>query len=232
MMYIYYYFRCGRKTFKIKRIAMVYSKLTIIIFLILMLFSCKSETKEAAIEESTNETTNESTIILDSKIEGNAYVLTKDINKKDEIVSEFEFLDKSFDKSSDNSLGKPLGKSLGKYYLVVYNPEIHKKSQVLISKELLGKDTFNDKNYIFIQHKVKEYADWEKKFLTYERTRNSFKIEVKSILTYYKDPNNVTVIASFSDLNLVVNYGKMLLDTESMNKAGVISSPKILLFSK
>lgn len=193
---------------------MAYNKLMFIFFVAIFFFSCASETNKE-IEEKSNEVSISNS---NAEIEGNTYVITTNLshNKGEEVIAEFELLDES----------------LGKNFIVKYNPAIHQVSQVMQTKLPLTKDLFNSKNYIFIQHDVSSYVEWEKKFLLFDGTRKAFNIKVISVLTYHNDPNNVTVIASYSDLPSVTKYGQLILGSETMDHAGVTSVPKILLMTK
>lgn len=191
---------------------MVYNKLALFFFIAALLFSCAGE-KNTDTEKESNEV---SVNNPNTEIEGNTYVITKKLSDNEEVIAEFELLNEA----------------LGKYFIVKYNPAIHQTSQVMLAKQPLTKSLFINKNYIFIQHDVANYDEWEKKFLLFEGTRKAFKIKVISVLTYHNDPNNVTVMASYTDLPSVTKYGQLILGSETMDHAGVTSTPQILLMTK
>jgi hypothetical protein len=193
---------------------MIYNKLFSIFFIALMFFSCANDADKDDSSEVTNheEITNNNV----SEIKGNTYVITQDLNNNEDIIAEFDLLNGP----------------LGKYFIVEYNSEIHKESQVLLAQSPLKKNSFDDGNYIFVQHAVNNFEEWEKNFLLFEGTRKAFNIEVISVVYYYNDPNNVIVIASYKDFSQVSEYGQMITGAKAMSDAGVVSTPEILLMTK
>jgi hypothetical protein len=190
---------------------MAYNRLLSLFFISVLLFSCTTETNENEKESTEISNNNNNTVIT-----GNAYVVTRELDKNEDVIAEFNLLNES----------------LGKYYIVNYNPDLHKESQVLLAQKPLEKKLFDDGNYIIVQHTVNDYAKWEKKFLLFESTRNSFEIETIGIVAYHNEPNNVMVISSYTNFGLVSEYGRMITEAKAMEDAGVTSSPEILLMTK
>ena len=191
---------------------MAYSKLISIFFITLVLFSCAGEKKESTEQE----TPLVEEAIIQPDIKGNAYVISREENSEEDVIAEFDLINES----------------LGKYFIVHYDPALHKESQAILAHKPLEKSSFEDGDYIIVQHNVNDYAKWEEKFLIFEATRAGMNIEVISVLSQYTNPNDVMIVAYYSDFQMVTEYGKMISSSKAMEDAGVVSDPKILLLTK
>lgn len=82
--------------------------------------------------------------------------------------------------------------------------------------------------YIYVRHRVEEYAKWREGFDNHAPARQAGGATDETyIMRNVDDPNEITIILGWSDLEKARAFTQSASLKEAMQKAGVIGSPEI-----
>ena len=82
--------------------------------------------------------------------------------------------------------------------------------------------------YIHVRHNVEDYAKWKEGFDTHAAARQAAGATDETyVMRNVDDPNDITVIISWSDLEKARSFTKSASLKEAMQKAGVIGQPEV-----
>lgn len=82
--------------------------------------------------------------------------------------------------------------------------------------------------YIYVRQSVEDYAKWREGYDNHAAARQaSGATDEASVMVDVDDPNNITVILGWSDLEKAKAFTQSASLKEAMQKAGVIGPPEI-----
>jgi hypothetical protein len=85
---------------------------------------------------------------------------------------------------------------------------------------------------VIISHEVTNFSDWKKGFEGHESTRAKFGIKVESVNQAESNPNHVTVICNFPNMEAVNGFISSPDLHEAMEKGGVIGKPDVKILNR
>ena len=82
--------------------------------------------------------------------------------------------------------------------------------------------------YLYVRHSVENYAKWKEGFDTHAAARQAAGATDETyVMRNVDDPNEITAILGWSDLEKARAFTQSASLKEAMQKAGVIGPPKI-----
>ena len=90
----------------------------------------------------------------------------------------------------------------------------------------------NTMKTVIISHEVNNFSDWKTGFDVHEKVRASFGIKVESVNQSDANPNHVTVICNFPNMEAVNGFINSPDLHEAMEKGGVIGKPDVKILNR
>jgi len=82
--------------------------------------------------------------------------------------------------------------------------------------------------YLHVRHRVEDYAKWKEGFDTHAAARQAAGATDETyVMRNVDDPNEITVIMSWSDLEKARTFTQSASLKEAMQKAGVTAPPEV-----
>jgi heme-degrading monooxygenase HmoA len=82
--------------------------------------------------------------------------------------------------------------------------------------------------YIYVRHRVEDYARWREGFDTHAAARQAGgATDELYVMRNVDDPNDLTIILGWSDLERARSFTQSASLKESMQKAGVTGPPEV-----
>jgi heme-degrading monooxygenase HmoA len=82
--------------------------------------------------------------------------------------------------------------------------------------------------YIYVRHRVKDYARWREGFDTHAAARQAGgATDEVYLMRNVDDPNDLTIILGWSDLEKARSFAQSASLKEALQKAGVAGPPEI-----
>lgn len=85
---------------------------------------------------------------------------------------------------------------------------------------------------LILTHEVKNYSDWKNHFDADEHVRAKAGFKLSGLYQAFDNPNSVTIIFEVPGIEVVNGFMSSPDLKATMEKAGVISEPKVLLLNK
>ncbi|MCX6232154.1 MAG: hypothetical protein NTZ33_11485 [Bacteroidetes bacterium] len=85
---------------------------------------------------------------------------------------------------------------------------------------------------VIISHVVNNFSDWKVGFDEHEKVRASFGIKVESVNQSHSNPNDVTIICNFPNIEAVNGFINSPELHATMEKVGVIGKPDVRILNK
>jgi quinol monooxygenase YgiN len=85
---------------------------------------------------------------------------------------------------------------------------------------------------LLVHHKVKDYQAWRKVFDELTNTRTRFGSTGYEVYRSPNDPNEITILTYWRDLNQARAYSQSPELKEGMQNAGVISQPDVMFLEE
>jgi hypothetical protein len=89
-----------------------------------------------------------------------------------------------------------------------------------------------DMNYMLIRHRVKDFAKWKMIFDAAYPVRKSFGEKNCRVFRNADDPNDVTVLMEWDDLQKALRYSQSEDLKMGMKAAGVVGEPVVYVENK
>jgi quinol monooxygenase YgiN len=80
---------------------------------------------------------------------------------------------------------------------------------------------------LYVHHKVKDYVAWRKVFDDLTANRTKFGCTGHQVFQSPNDPNEITILTEWKNVEQAKNYGTSNDLKDGMEKAGVISQPDV-----